>query len=122
LVATVRSGSRAHDGRRAQVITLCIRYTFNPDKLADIRTYFETELGPIQRSGGKVLGYFLPTDFAGATNEAMGLIDFESLADYEHYRGVLASDPDHKENISRLLQSSTGVVMSRSIIRRVSQA
>jgi hypothetical protein len=104
------------------VITLCIRYTFNPDKLADLKAYFETELGPIERSGGKVLGYFLPSDFAGPTNEAMGLIDFASLADYERYRGVLASNPEHKKNIARLLQSETGVVMSRSIIQRVGQA
>jgi hypothetical protein len=57
------------------MITLCIRYTFNPDKLADLRTYFETEQGVIEHSGGKIGGYFLPTDFAGPTNEALGLID-----------------------------------------------
>jgi hypothetical protein len=34
------------------MITLCIRYTFNPDKLPDFKTYVEAEQGPIQRSGG----------------------------------------------------------------------
>ena len=39
------------------------------------RTYVESEQEPIRRSGGQYLGYFLPTDFAGSTREALGLID-----------------------------------------------
>lgn len=101
------------------MITLCIRYTFNPDKLADFKAYVEGEQTPIERSGGKVLGYFLPTDFAGPTNEAMGLIDFPSLAVYEKYRSALANDPDHKRNFARLEQSGASVVMDRSIIERI---
>lgn len=101
------------------MITVCIRYTFNPEKLDDIRAYVEAEQGPIERSGGMILGYFLPTDFAGPTNEAMGLIDLPSLAAYETYRQVLANDPDHRRHAARLAASGAGVVMNRSIIRRV---
>lgn len=101
------------------MITLCIRYTFNPDKLADFRTYVEAEQGPIQRSGGKIVGYFLPTDFAGPTNEAMGLIDLPSLAAYEEYRKRLADEPDHKTNVAQLERSGATVAMNRSLIRRV---
>jgi hypothetical protein len=101
------------------VITLCIRYKFNPDHLADFRTYVEAEQGVIERSGGRILGYFLPSDFAGPTDEAMGLIDLPSLAAYETYRRVLADDPDHKKNIMRLQQSGAAVVMNRSLIQRV---
>jgi hypothetical protein len=61
--------------------TLCIRYTINPNKLKGFKSYVEAEQGAIRRSGGKTLGYFLPTDFAGPTNEALGLIDFSTLAD-----------------------------------------
>jgi NIPSNAP len=68
------------EDRRIAMITLCIRYTFNPEKLADFRAYVKAEQGPIQRTGGRILGYFLPTDFAGPTNEAIGLIDLPSLA------------------------------------------
>jgi NIPSNAP len=103
------------------MMTLCIRYTFNPDKLADVKAYVEAEQGPIERSGGKILGYFLPTDFAGPNNEAIGLIDFPALNAYERYRGVLANDPDHKKNVARLLASGAGVAMSRSIIARFGQ-
>lgn len=101
------------------MITLCICYKFNPDKLADITQYFEKEQSVIERSGGRVVGYFLPTDFAGTTDEAIGLIDLPSLATYEEYRKRLADDPEHKENIARLQQSGAQVVMNRSFIRRV---
>src|SRR5262250_1747274 len=101
------------------VLTLCIRYTLDPNKLSDFRTYVETELGPIRRSGGKILGYFLPTDFAGASSEALGLIEFSDLAAYEQYRRALAEDIDHKTNVAKLERSGAIVSMNRSIITRV---
>jgi NIPSNAP len=103
------------------MMTLCIRYAFNPEKIADFRSYVEAEHGPIARSSGKILGYYLPTDYAGPNNEALGLIDFATLSDYERYRSVLANDPDHKTNVARLLASGAGVAMSRSIIARCGQ-
>ncbi|MGH7045648.1 MAG: NIPSNAP family protein [Stellaceae bacterium] len=101
------------------MITLCIRYKFDTNKLADVQTYFETEQRVIERSGGKIVGYFLPTDFAGSTDEAIGLIDVPSLAAYEEYRKSLADDPEHKKNISKLEQSGALVAMNRFFIRRV---
>ena len=101
------------------MLTLCIRYKFNPEKLADIAQYFEEEQPVIERCGGRIVGYFLPTDFAGATDEAIGLIDLASLAAYQDYRKALADDPEHKENIARLGQSGARVTMNRSFIRRV---
>jgi hypothetical protein len=101
------------------MFTLCIRYTINPNKLADFKAYAEAEQASIRRSGGKILGYFLPTDFAGPTNEAYGLIDFQTLASYEQYRRALAEDPDHKKNAADLERSGAIVAMTRSIIERV---
>jgi hypothetical protein len=101
------------------MVTLCIRYRFDPDKLADVRDYFEKEQPVIERAGGQIVGYFLPTDFAGATDEAVGLIDLPSIAGYEEYRTALANDPDHKRNIARLRESGAAVAMHRSFIRRV---
>jgi len=101
------------------MMTLCIRYKFNPEKIADIARYFEEEQPVIERCGGRIVGYFLPTDFAGATDEAIGLIDIPSLEVYEDYRKALADDPEHKENIARLEHSGAQVAMNRSFIRRV---
>jgi NIPSNAP protein len=101
------------------MLTLSIRYAFNPDKLDAFKTYVEAEQEPIRRSGGKILAYFLPTDFAGPANEALGLIEFPSLEAYERYRAKLANDSDHKTNFARLEASGANVEMNRSIIQKV---
>lgn len=101
------------------MLTLSIRYTLDPNKLADFRAYAEAEQEPIRRSGGKIVGYFMPTDFSGPTNEAIGLIEFVSLAAYEEYRAKLAIDPDHKKHAKRLEDSGVVVAMNRTIIQRV---
>ena len=100
------------------MITLAIRYTINPNKLAEFKEYVAAELEPIRQSGGKVLGYFLPTDFAGPTNEALGLIDIPNLAEYEKYRRELAEDPSHKKNAARLEQGGAVLITNRSLIQR----
>ena len=51
------------------MITLHLRYTIDPNKLSDIRAYVEAEMKPISESGGSIVGYYLPTDFAGATTK-----------------------------------------------------
>jgi hypothetical protein len=67
------------------------------------------EQDPIRRSGGRIVGYFLPTDYAGPTNEAYGIIEFFlTLASYEQYRRALADDP-----ITRKMRpSSSGAAKS----------
>jgi hypothetical protein len=101
------------------MITLFLRYTIDPNKLSDIARYAADEQVPIRESGGKIIGYFMPTDFAGATNEAFGLIDFPSLAEYETYRVRLAAHALHKQYVEVL--ESTGALLSihRSLVQRV---
>lgn len=101
------------------MLTLSIRYTLNPNNLADFRAYAEAEQEPIRRCGGTIVGYFVPTEFSGPTNEALGLIEFPSLAAYEEYRSKLASDADHKKFAKRLEESGVIVAMNRSLIQRV---
>ncbi|MBV9551224.1 MAG: NIPSNAP family protein [Alphaproteobacteria bacterium] len=101
------------------MITLCIRYKFNPEKTADVLAYFENEQRVIERSGGTIVGYFMPTDFAGPTDEAIGLIDLPSVPVYEDYRRRLAEDAEHKTNIARLTQSGAAVAMNRGFVQRV---
>jgi hypothetical protein len=71
------------------LITLFLRYTIHPSEPSDIAKYAADEQVPARESGGKILGYFMPIDFAGATSEAIGLIDFPSLAEYEIYGAKL---------------------------------
>jgi hypothetical protein len=101
------------------MITLSLRYTIDPNKLADFAAYAAAEQAAIHEAGGNILGYFLPTDFAGPTNEAFGLIDFQSLADYEIYRAKLADHPLHKQNAARLESTGALLCTQRSLLRRV---
>jgi NIPSNAP len=101
------------------MITLCIRYTLDASKLADFEAYARGVIGPIERCGGKVVGYYAPTKFAGATNSALSLIDFPSLAAYERYREALAVDPEHVEVARRAAQAGVILVEDRSFVQRV---
>jgi hypothetical protein len=103
----------------ATMITLHLRYTIDPNKLSDIRAYAEAEQIPIRESGGNIIGYYLPTDFAGATNQAFGIIDFASLAEYEVYRATLAAHALHKKNVEALERSGALRSLERSFIQRV---
>ena len=101
------------------MITLFLRYTIDPNKLPDIVKYAADEQVPIRESGGKIIGYFMPTDFAGATNEAFGLIDFPSRAEYEVYRAKLAAHPLHRQYVEALESSGALLSIHRSILQRV---
>src|SRR5207302_9978478 len=74
------------------MMTLSIRYTLDANKLADFSAYAKDLQPAIERCGGKLQGYYLPTKLAGATNIGWALIDFPSLAAYEEYRRGLLTD------------------------------
>jgi len=102
--------------------TLFLRYTIDPNKLADFKAYAEAEITPIAEAGGKVIAYFAPTDFAGDTAEAFATIDVGTMAEYETYRARLAANPKHKEYAAKL--QASGVIRSvyRAIIQRIEPA
>ena len=102
------------------MMTLCIRYTLDPGKLADFEVYAQALRRPAERCGGKVVGYFAPTKFAGPTNVGLSLIDFPSLAAYERYREALAADAEHTQVARRAAQSGVILVEDRSFMQRTS--
>ncbi len=102
------------------MITLCIRYTLDAGTLADFEAYARGVATAIDRCGGKVVGYYAPTKFAGPTNVALALVDFSSLAAYERYREALAADPEHTDAARRAAQSGVLLVEDRSFVQRVS--
>jgi len=102
------------------MLTLCIRYTLDSTKLADFEAYARGVAGPIERCGGKVVGYFAPTKFAGPTNVGLSLIDFPSLAAYERYREALAADSEHADVARRAAQAGVILVEDRSFMQRAS--
>lgn len=103
------------------MVTLCIRYTLDANKLADFEAYARALPAQIERAGGKVAGYYLPTKLAGPTNSALGLIDFANLAAYEAYRGKLAADPEAAQNLRQAEAAGCILNEERSFIRSVAE-
>src|SRR5450755_2759915 len=100
----------------------CIRYTIDPHKLDDFEAYARKwmEGDIIRRCGGKPLGYFLPKKgLGGPNNVALALIGFESLADYENYRGKLMDDSDARANLAEGEKSHCILVEERSYFYRI---
>jgi hypothetical protein len=101
------------------MITLYLRYAIDPNKLSAFQKYVAEEQQAIRESGGKITGYYGPTDFAGTTSEGYGLIDFASLTEYEVYRAKLAAHPLHKENVAALEKSGAVISTYRALIQRI---
>jgi len=101
------------------MLTVCIRYRIDPHKRREFEAYARAWPGPIRRCGGRLIGYFLPTLFAGKTDEALALIGFPDLAAYESYRAALARDPGARENLAHA--ESTRCILSedRSVLEPV---
>ena len=64
------------------MLTLCIRYTIDPAKVAAFEAYAQALRAPVERCGGVYAGYYCPTKIAGPTNTAFGFIDFPDLGTY----------------------------------------
>ena len=102
--------------------TLFLRYTIDPNKLADWKAYAETEIAPIAEAGGKHIAYFAPTDFAGDTAAAYAFIDVGTMAEYEIYRAKVAANPKHKEYAAKVQASGAIRSVYRAIIQRIEPA
>jgi hypothetical protein len=104
------------------MITLAIRYTLDANKLADFAAYAEDLQPAIERCGGTLQGYYLPTKLAGPTNIGLALIDFPSLAAYEQYRAALLADAAGAVCLGRAERAACILVEDRSFLRRVTAA
>lgn len=104
------------------MLTLAIRYTIDANKLADFAAYAEAVPAHAMRCGAREAAYYLPTKFAGPTNQALALIDFDSLAAYERYREVLARDAEAAAVLRRVEATGAVLVEDRSILKRQSKA
>lgn len=74
------------------MITCYIRYEIDPDKLAEFEAYAKIWIPLVERFGGTHQGYFLPHE--SASDIAVALFTFGSLADYEIYRAASMKDKD----------------------------
>lgn len=74
------------------MITCYLDYTIDPDRLQEFEEYGRIWIRLIAKFGGNHHGYFLPSE--GASDKAVALFSFPSLAEYEHYRQLAAEDQE----------------------------
>ena len=74
------------------MITCVVDYVIDPAKIADFERFASAWMELVERHGGTHHGYFLPAE--GASDRALALFSFPSLAAYEQYRERFASDPE----------------------------
>ena len=73
------------------MITCVVSYVIDPTKTAAFEQFGRRWMDLVTQSGGIHHGYFLPAE--GASDRALALFSFESLAMYEKYRGRFGVDP-----------------------------
>ena len=76
------------------MVTCYLRYILDPAKLKESEIYGKRWIALVDKFGGRHRGYFMPSE--GASNVALALFTFPSLAAYETYRTQAASDPECK--------------------------
>jgi len=74
------------------VITCVVDYTIDPAKLDAFERFARAGIRLVGKHGGQHHGYFLPAE--GASDRALALFSFPSLAAYETYRSRFGVDPE----------------------------
>ncbi|MEM9604507.1 MAG: NIPSNAP family protein [Pseudomonadota bacterium] len=99
------------------MITCSIRYTVDPLKLAEFEHYARLWIPLVEKFGGTHHGYFLPHE--GASDTALALFSFPSLAAYETYREQAAADPECQAAMAYYAQTRCFERYDRSFMRPV---
>ncbi|UFQ19882.1 MULTISPECIES: NIPSNAP family protein [Streptomyces] len=77
------------------MITCVVQYVIDPAEIEAFERFGRRWMKLVDRHGGKHHGYFLPAE--GASDKALALFSFPSLAAYEEYRALFGKDPDFIE-------------------------
>ncbi|MEV5319420.1 NIPSNAP family protein [Streptomyces sp. NPDC052687] len=72
-----------------------MEYVIDPAKIESFERFGRRWMDLVDRHGGTHHGYFLPAE--GASDKALALFSFPSLADYERYRALFGKDPEFIE-------------------------
>ena len=74
------------------MITCVVEYVIDPAKIDAFESFARRWIELVDAHGGRHHGYFLPAE--GASDKALALFSFPSLAAYEQYRELFGKDPD----------------------------
>ncbi|HBV99431.1 MAG: NIPSNAP family containing protein [Peptococcaceae bacterium BICA1-7] len=99
------------------MVTCYLRYVVDPYKLDYFEEYGRMWIRLVNRLGGTHHGYFMPHE--GASNIALALFSFPSLAAYEEYRKKILIDPECREAFALAEKSRCIISYERSFMRPV---
>jgi len=99
------------------MVTCYLRYVIDPAKVKEFENYGKRWIPLVEKFGGKHHGYFLPSE--GASNIALALFSFPSLAAYEQYRTKSFSDPECLAAFKYAEETRCVVSYERSFFRPV---
>ncbi len=99
------------------MITCYLRYRIDPYRVADFEHYARLWMPLVERFGGTHHGYFLPHE--GASDVAVALFSFPSLAAYEDYRRRSRDDPECRAAYAFAEETRCIVRYERSFLRPV---
>jgi hypothetical protein len=74
------------------MITCVVEYVIDPAKIEPFERFARRWIELVSRHGGTHHGYFLPAE--GASDKALALFSFPSLAAYEQYRSLFGVHPE----------------------------
>ncbi|WP_282340633.1 NIPSNAP family protein [Pseudomonas sp. PS02288] len=99
------------------MITCYLRYRIDPYKLAEFEHYGKLWIPLVKKFGGTHHGYFLPSE--GASDVALAMFSFPSLAAYETYRERSFVDADCQAAFRYAEETRCIVSYERSFFRPV---
>ena len=99
------------------MVTCYLRYVIEPSKIDEFERYARMWIALVERLGGRHHGYFLPSE--GASNIALALFTFPSLARYEEYRSKCGEDAECQAAIRYGREAGCVVSFERSFFRPV---
>jgi hypothetical protein len=74
------------------MITCVVDYTIDPEKIDAFEQFARRWIELVNQHGGRHHGYYLPAE--GASDKALALFSFPSLAAYEQYRRLFGKHPE----------------------------
>jgi hypothetical protein len=97
------------------MITCVVEYVIDPNKTEAFEKFATRWMELVDAHGGTHHGYFLPSE--GASDKALALFSFPSLAAYEQYRTLFGQHPDFVE--ADRIRDDSGCVLryERSFMR-----
>jgi hypothetical protein len=97
------------------MISCVVDYVIDPAKIEAFERFGRRWIELVERHGGEHHGYFLPSE--GASDRALALFSFPSLAAYEQYRSHFGRDPDFIEADRIRDESGCVIRYDRSFMR-----